>query len=636
MMEGTTEEPFYDASDRLLPITSTTTATKRVELRLGNDHQIHQFERIELEEGKIARTQNDSTCSSEKENEQPNHKPHSDHDQLDDEIDDDKVRPHTTPIASLTAMTTSTAADLEQHRSRSLLQKLRQSAFSRKMNANPSHVGIDPPHSHHHHSVLSSSFTTTTTSSIHQDEPLRDSIAPRSILKNAASQQSRRYDHHDPKMDDLSPRTLVVGRLEDGMLINYRSPLIQKQPPATNTYQHNDDDQDSNNSMADDRTIDQAVQAYFDERLTSRSLDSLIISDSSVEGDLDGSHSEMMMMISACSILSDTIPTILDTNTTNNNNSFDTTTQITATHMVAGTGTNNNYSNSNNMEFIQQLRGAAFRRKMNLTRSRDSFLNKEKQQREHNAAVQLQRELLERNQQEQEDEQKRIRSQQQLLKKQQLQLPPFKALPLPKTSQSHNHHHGGLVGVPKVEKRPPTIPISPHLGLRRRDDGTFKRVNDDKPTTKAAKATNEVFKALPLPKSSLPVGGAGQSGIPKVSKRMVTIPKSPLLGIRRPPIVSAPHTTMAAPRRVVESKFNPPFESVHPTTTTTTTTSIHRMMASAIQPYIPYSTRRAMQRAEFEQRRLHNEERRMELERHRQRQLVRRLQGELEQLRIEI
>ncbi len=618
MMEGTTDEPFYDANDRVLP--TTTTTTKRVVLRLGNDHQMHQFERIELEEGKIATgsTLNDSNNFSEKENEQPNHKPHSYHDHDDD--DDYKVRPHTTPIGTLTAMTTSTA-DLEQHRSISLLQKLRQSAFSRKMNANQSHVGIDPPHPlYSNHSV--SSFTTT--SFIHHDEslvrpspPLRDSIAPRSILKNAAS-QSR--NQHDPKMD-LSPRTLVVGRLEDGML-NYHSPLIRNQPTAT---YHNDDDHDSNNSMTDDGTVDQAVQVYFDERLTSRSLDSLIISDSSVEGDFDGPHSEMMMM-TASSILSDRIPTILDANTTNNN-SFDTTTQITATHIVAGT--NNNYSN-NNMEFIQQLRGAAFRRKMKLTRSRDSFLNKEKQQREHNAAVQLQRELLERNQQEQEDEQKRIRSQQQLLKKQQ-QLPPFKALPLPKTSQSHNHHRGGLVGVPKVEKRPPTIPISPHLGLRRRDDDTSKRADDDNDTrtTKAAKATNEVFKALPLPKSSLPVGGAGQSGIPKVSKRMVTIPKSPLLGIRRP-LASVPHP-ITAPRRIVESKSNPRSYSARPTTT-----SIHRMMASAIQPYLPYSTRRAMQRAEFEQRRLQNEERRMELERHRQQQLVRRLQGELEQLRIEI
>ena len=122
-------------------------------------------------------------------------------------------------------------------------------------------------------------------------------------------------------------------------------------------------------------------------------------------------------------------------------------------------------------------------------------------------------------------------------------------------------------GVPKVEKRPVTTPFSPLLGSRRRKKVAIKSLqqprasigiypgkneknetkNTREPTRRATisstvhPVSNETtnistcgstipFRARPLPSTTGSNGHAGQAGVPKVPKRPVTVPKSPCLG----------------------------------------------------------------------------------------------------------
>jgi hypothetical protein len=146
----------------------------------------------------------------------------------------------------------------------------------------------------------------------------------------------------------------------------------------------------------------------------------------------------------------------------------------------------------------------------------------------------------------------------------------------------------GGSGAPKVEKRPTTTPMSPMLGSRRKgDNSATSKVLDRKskrplsgkvskviikgPTAKSnttkslsnkvntntlnhlgeskvkEKKKNKssskkeisvgpsaIFKARPVPSSANWKFHAGQNGVPKVSKRAVTVPLSPCLGPKRP------------------------------------------------------------------------------------------------------
>jgi len=129
----------------------------------------------------------------------------------------------------------------------------------------------------------------------------------------------------------------------------------------------------------------------------------------------------------------------------------------------------------------------------------------------------------------------------------------FKARPLPATTGDEGA--GGLVGVPKVEKRQATTPFSPQLGPRRRGKERIKALDpppkkrhpysscreslikirsaSEKMRTPTQNDPYIPFKALPMPKSTCATCHGGQAGIPKISKRSVTIASSPQLGPRR-------------------------------------------------------------------------------------------------------
>ena len=187
--------------------------------------------------------------------------------------------------------------------------------------------------------------------------------------------------------------------------------------------------------------------------------------------------------------------------------------------------------------FIQGLRGAAHRRKMNLTRSRDSLAAKEKERREE--AERLAKEKLLKIQNAiNGDEVEPVSTFE------------FRARPLPKSAQTQ-----GVAGLPKIVKRQPTVPCSPLLGTRRAS----------MPSTVVSKATlqpesndreRNSFHARPIPKAVMNKGG--QSGVPKVPKRPNTVPFSPQLGARRSRVSSQPPpgTRRASMLSVPMSKTN--------------------------------------------------------------------------------
>ena len=190
------------------------------------------------------------------------------------------------------------------------------------------------------------------------------------------------------------------------------------------------------------------------------------------------------------------------------------------------------------LEFIQRLRGAAQKRKQNLTRSRDSLVAKEREQREAVAALKV------------VPKQKPPTPNVQSLAKETTSKTianSFKAKPLPATNGELGS--GGLKGIPKVAKKPTTVAASPLLGARRVNPPKVKSlqapvtkpriVNKDDslvPKTKKMHPVNNntgTFKARPAPPTTGALGRSGQFGVPKIPKRPVTVPSSPCLGPRR-------------------------------------------------------------------------------------------------------
>ena len=169
--------------------------------------------------------------------------------------------------------------------------------------------------------------------------------------------------------------------------------------------------------------------------------------------------------------------------------------------------------------FIEQLRGAAFRRKMDVARSRDSLAAKEKEQREAIAASKLETE-----------ESKNIDSRVRKMKQLSAQSPPSQET----RSVSLGARATGATGVPNIQKRPYTIPRSPLLG-RRRDKLSIAMVEkkEARPLPERPRSATTALKARPLPSVSRISDHTGHQGIVKVQKRSSTIPTAPKLGGRR-------------------------------------------------------------------------------------------------------
>jgi hypothetical protein len=205
-------------------------------------------------------------------------------------------------------------------------------------------------------------------------------------------------------------------------------------------------------------------------------------------------------------------------------------------------------------EFIERIRSAAHKRKVAMTRSRDSLAAKERGQKLTIAESKLKAENARVQEAETTPPIKTQRREPELVESNKQ----FKARPLPETTGDKGM--GGLVGVPKVESKPTTTPFSPLLGSRRRGNTKIKALEKPKPpsvkkdaeTRKSSRPTTQdvnnrraclpvplpsstpaPFRARPVPVSTGLKGHGGQVGVPKVPKRPVTVPSSPCLGPRR-------------------------------------------------------------------------------------------------------
>ena len=173
--------------------------------------------------------------------------------------------------------------------------------------------------------------------------------------------------------------------------------------------------------------------------------------------------------------------------------------------------------------FMEQLRGAANRRKLQVIRSRDSLVAKQKGLKETTiAAVAALEEAAEPG--------IKPTHKRQATK----HFKPFKALPMPSAS-------GSGKGVPLIDKKPQTTPFSPMLGARRQQKVVLPSkygsgqvgvpMVEKKPQTTPF---SPLLGARRQQKVVLPSNyGSGQVGVPMVDKKPQTTPFSPLLGARR-------------------------------------------------------------------------------------------------------
>jgi hypothetical protein len=233
---------------------------------------------------------------------------------------------------------------------------------------------------------------------------------------------------------------------------------------------------------------------------------------------------------------------------------------------------------SNN--FIDKIRNAAHKRKVAVTRSRDSLVAKEEEQLRSIAESKARSQsLLGSNKTFPENDTENIRPNNGIRSAHILKNP-FRN----KCKRSTDGGFGG-VGVPKVKKRPTTTPFSPLLGSRRKEKVIVKALQNPKKSTSAESSRTAIprtsttirgeqgnvissknegkpsrlrssslvsegvkastltvdnsvlsassFTARPLPASTDRERNAGQVGVPKVPKRIVTVPVSPCLGPKR-------------------------------------------------------------------------------------------------------
>lgn len=269
---------------------------------------------------------------------------------------------------------------------------------------------------------------------------------------------------------------------------------------------------------------------------------------------------------------------------------------------------------------VEKLRGAAFRRRMDVSRSRDSLLAKEQRQREQNQVV-VQVPVI---------DDKLIGGEP---KKRQSNTKPghFKALPLPKTTGCEGSF--GLSGVPAIKTKGTTAAHSPMLGRRRQK--------------KISVSANHSSTRVPLPPPIVNEGGL--AGIPMIFKKATTVPRSPLLGRRRAqsvkPEVNRRPSLPIMKRKSVESNStnssgsllglaictSKENDSAPPALETPTVTR-----RKSLQPFIPHSTKRAAARNAYDIRRAEHEQTRRENQKRERKVLIKRLERDIEKIRLKL
>lgn len=260
------------------------------------------------------------------------------------------------------------------------------------------------------------------------------------------------------------------------------------------------------------------------------------------------------------------------------------------------------------INFIDKIRNAAHKRKVAVTRSRDSLVAKEQEQLRSIAQSKARSESLldSTNNIQRKDDTENVCPHHEINRSEPFSMNPFRS----KYRRNMDGGFGG-VGVPKVNKRPTTTPFSPLLGSRRREKSIVKALQTLKQSTTNETSNKTVrprssssisgnqknaffsgtqglydrtvasrlvsarikgpeqlnvhnrmppessFKARPLPSSNGRTGHAGQAGVPKVPKRKVTVPVSPSLGPKRNSkniMMDKPKVIRGEIERIVESR----------------------------------------------------------------------------------
>lgn len=176
---------------------------------------------------------------------------------------------------------------------------------------------------------------------------------------------------------------------------------------------------------------------------------------------------------------------------------------------------------------FQGLRNAAGQRNMDLIRRRDSLAAKEHERRQEQEAERIANQKQEASKNSSHDDKGMSTSHHE-----------FRARPVPKSSRT-----GGLSGLPKVAKRPVTTAHTPKVASRRSSMHVTA-----KPKSKIFEEEPEQqnFRARPLPTTIMKQGCL--SGVPKIPKRPLTVPFSPLLGARRPRSTQRRHSVAVGVR----------------------------------------------------------------------------------------
>lgn len=337
---------------------------------------------------------------------------------------------------------------------------------------------------------------------------------------------------------------------------------------------------------------------------------------------------------------------------------------------------------ASSLMFIERLRGAAHKRKQKVAKSRDSLVAKEKEFRDMEALIN--REAANKQEKLEEDEQNPDSpSDQRPPTPQDATVTDFKARRMPVSFGSGHRgiprvkkrptttpmspplayrHNGkkhennqelhdnltrygsGQLGVPKVVKRPTTTPVSPLLGLRRTKNDSDKTEGGGRDSSKMlSDRTNVPFKARPIPQPMRATGGI--VGVPKVTKRPMTVAKSPQLGLKRGS--AAKETLLQEPKLVIDrtsiDNNNSPKllglqlltddnfgQSQERENMTPSHTPVHQR---AMEGYCPHSTVRAKKRAEYDKERSRREAKRKDFMKEQRRQTIIQKRTEVEKLR---
>lgn len=162
--------------------------------------------------------------------------------------------------------------------------------------------------------------------------------------------------------------------------------------------------------------------------------------------------------------------------------------------------------------FIERIRGAASRRRKDLARSRDSLVCKEREHRQALEAAKQNKRYSLGGTTNSTERQKITRS---IRRK---SVATFRALPLPESTGGKGT--GGMVGVPRVRKRETTTPFSPMLGKRRP-----KTIASTSSKHKIKSPKSYHFRARPVPHSACQFGLYGVPKVEKRPTTVALSPK---------------------------------------------------------------------------------------------------------------